>query len=337
MSRPRARRLAFLGFGNVGRATWALLQARRAALRARYGLAFRVTGVATRRGGWWADASGLDPAQPSGTRCADVADWLARARPDLVLESLPLDPLTGQPALDYARAALRAGAHLVSANKGPVVHGYRELSRLAGTAGRRYLFEAAVMDGAPVFSLVRACLPLADLRGVAGVFTSTATVVLEAIEAGHTVHEGIARARALGVAEENPAFDVDGWDSVVKLCALAAVLFDAPIAPGAVERAGIGALAPHAVRAARADGRPYRLVGRLARRGADLVARVAPEQLSRHDPLAVRGTTLVLRYDADVFPGGLTVTSRDPDNTTTAYGMLADLITALGARPAEPR
>ena len=70
-----------------------------------------------------------------------------------------IDPHAGQPALDYLRAALEGGAHAISANKGPVVHGYRELERLALRAGRRYRFESAVMDGAPVFSLVRECLP----------------------------------------------------------------------------------------------------------------------------------------------------------------------------------
>ncbi|HKG92861.1 MAG TPA: hypothetical protein VKA84_13245, partial [Gemmatimonadaceae bacterium] len=147
--------IAFLGYGNVGRALAALLAARRDALRERYGVEYRVAGVATRRGGWIAAPDGLDPAAPAGQRCASVDEWLARARPDVVFETTVLDPHAGQPALDYLRAVLAAGAHAVSANKGPVVHGYAELSRLAAAAGRRYLFESAVADGAPVFSLVR--------------------------------------------------------------------------------------------------------------------------------------------------------------------------------------
>ena len=327
--------LAFLGFGNVGRALARLLGARRDALREQYGIEYRVTGVASRTGGWVANASGLEPFAPAGTRCEHITDWLALARPSVVFESIPLDPGAGQPALAYLRAALEAGAHAVSANKGPVVHGYAELTRLAASVGRRYLFESAVADGAPVFSLVRRCLPLAGLRAVSGVFTSTATVVLEAVEDGLTLADGVARAQRLGVAEADPSYDVDGWDSAVKLCAIANVLLGAALRPADVEREGIRTLDPALVRDARAAGAPYRLVGRVEAgggAGGGATARVVPEQVDTLGPLgAARGTTLVMHYEAAMFPGGLTVTSRDPDLTTTAYGMLADFLEAVGA------
>jgi homoserine dehydrogenase len=189
-----------------------------------------------------------------------------------------------------------------------------------------------VMDGAPVFSLARHSLPLAGLRGVRGVFTSTATVILEAVEGGSSVAEGVAAAQRLGIAEADPGYDVDGWDSAVKLCALAVVLFGVPLRPGDVARVGIGALDPAVVRGALRNGRPYRLVGRLeVHDPGRVVARVAPERLAATDPLApVRGTDLVMCYDADVFPGGLTVRSSAPDLRTTAYGLLADFLAAVG-------
>jgi homoserine dehydrogenase len=324
-------RLAFLGFGTVNHALHALLERRRDALAREHGIEWVVTGVASRRIGWRADARGLDPAHPTGVDHGTVDAWLDAARPDVVLEAIALDPHAGQPALDYLRAALAHGAHAISANKGPVVHGWRDLCARAAAAGRRYRFEAAVMDGAPVFSLARACLPLAGLRGVRGVFTSTATVVLEAVEEGLSVDDGIARAQALGIAEADPSYDVDGWDSAVKLCAVANVLLGGDLRPAAVARGGIRALDPDAVRRARDEGRPYRLVGEVAR-GADgaVHARVAPARCGPDDPLgAVRGTTLVMHYDAEVFPGGLTVASHAPDPTTTAYGMFADLVNVV--------
>jgi homoserine dehydrogenase len=326
----RVLRIAFVGYGSVNRALAALLDRRRTALARDHGITYSVTGVASRSLGWRADAHGIDPARPVGAPCADIHDWLAAARPDAVFEAIALDPNTGQPALDYLRAALQQGAHAISANKGPLVHGYRELSRIAAERDREYRFEAAVMDGAPVFSLVRECLPLAGLCAVRGVFTSTATIVLEAIEYGSSIDEGIARAQQLGIAEADPTYDIDGWDSAVKLCALANVLLDADLRPTDVQREGIRSLSAEAIRQAHAASRPYRLVGEVRRdaRGA-IRARVAPTQCDPHDPLGtVRGATLVMHYEADVFPGGLTVTSHDPDPTTTAYGMLADLVAA---------
>ncbi len=313
------RNVAFLGYGTVARALHELL--------VRHDIDCTISGVASRRIGWWANTDGLDPASPSGTQCRDVHEWLAASNPDVVFEAIALEPQTGQPALDYLRAVLEHGAHAISANKGPVVHGYRDLTALASRVGRQYRFESAVMDGAPVFSLVRECLPLAGLRGVRGVFTSTATIVLESIERGDSLADGIAHAQSLGIAEADPSYDVDGWDSAVKLCAVANVLLGGDLRPADVERVGIRELHEADVRSALMAGLPYRLVGEVARDSAgDVRARVAPVQCERGSMLAVSGTTLVTHLEADVFPGGLTITSHDPDTTTTAYGMLADFI-----------
>ena len=321
-------RIAYLGFGSVGRALHALLERRRDALAREHGIICSVTGVASRRIGWRADAAGLDPSVPTGAACRDVRHWLAESRADVVFEAIALDPHTGQPALDYLRAAIEHGAHAISANKGPLVHGYRELLRLAADRGRQFRFEAAVMDGAPVFSLISECLPLAGLSAVRGVFTSTATVVLEAVEEGLSLDEGIARAQRLGIAEADPSYDVDGWDSAVKLCAVGNVLLGGDLRPGDVVREGIRSLTERAVHQARDKGRPFRLIGEVGRDSAGVIrARVAPRQCSVSDRLGVvRGATLVMHYEAEVFPGGLTVTSHDPDPTTTAFGMLADLV-----------
>lgn len=330
----RTYSVAFLGFGNVARALVRLLDTRREELAARYGVAWRATGVATRTLGWWANADGLrlDAPRADGTRCYDVGDWLLSTRPDVVFESIALDPHTGQPALDHVAAALRAGVHVVSANKGPLVHGYRQLASIAESRGCLYRFEAAVMDGAPAFSLVRRCLPLAGVHTVSGVFTSTATVVLEAVERGLTMEDGIREAQSLGIAEADPSYDVDGWDSAVKLCAIATVILERPIRPVDVRREGLRALDPAAVRAARRDGHVVRLTGRLSREaGGATMACVGPERLATGDRLAVSGTTLVTHYEAEVFPGGLTVTSGSPDLTTTAYGMFTDFLEVIGA------
>lgn len=333
MRTVRTYPVAFLGFGNVASALVRLLDSRRTELATRFGIDYRITGIATRTSGWRADADGLTltaPA-PSGTACYDIGDWLLTARPDVVFETIALDPHTGQPALDYLSEALRAGAHVVSANKGPLVHGYRQLTALAELRARQYRFESAVMDGAPVFSLVRRCLPLARIRAVSGVFTSTATVVLEAVERGASIDDGIREAQALGIAEADPSYDVDGWDSAVKVCAISSVILERALHPSDVERVGLRSLDPDAVRAAHRSGRPFRLVGRVAVDGDAVTARVAPEQVPLGSELAVSGSTLVTHYDADVFPGGLTVTSAAPDLTTTAYGMFADFLEVIGA------
>jgi homoserine dehydrogenase len=325
-------RLALLGYGTVGRALHELLERNRAALAAEHGITFVISGIASRRTGWMANARGLESDLAGGVACGDFNAWLATAAADVVFEAIALEPHTGEPALAYLASALRFGAHAISANKGPVVHGYRALAALAAETGRAYRFESAVMDGAPLFSLVRNCLPLSGLTAVRGVFTSTATVVLEAVERGGTMADGVAHAQALGIAEADPSYDVDGWDSAVKLCAVANVLLRADLRPADVVRTGIGNLTGDEIRAARAEGAAWRLVGNVSRaEDGSVRAHVAPERLTATDVLGlVSGTTLVTHLDAAMFPGGLTITSRDPDPTTTAYGMLADFVSVCG-------
>ena len=172
---------------------------------------------------------------------------------------------------------------------------------------------------------------IVDGLGVSGVFTSTATVVLEAVERGVSIDDGIREAQALGIAESDPTYDVDGWDTVVKLCAISNVILERALRPTDVQRSGIRDLDPTIVRAAHRDGRPYRLVGRISVDHDAVDARVLPEQVPAGSPFAVSGATLVTHYDAPVFPGGLTVTSSAPDLTTTAYGMFADFLECIGA------
>ncbi|HYO99695.1 MAG TPA: hypothetical protein VER76_05855, partial [Pyrinomonadaceae bacterium] len=261
--------LCFLGFGNVGRALVRLLDEKSGEMRERYGIEWRIAGVATRRMGFrLAPPEGFEVesllagetrAPESALQPENVREWLAAARCDVMFETTSLEPLTGQPAVEHVRVALESGAHVVTANKGTIVHGYRELNALAAERGRRFLYEATVAD-MPVFSLFRECLPTARLLGFRGIFNSTTNVILEEIERGGTFAEGVARAQALGVTETDPAYDVDGWDAAVKTCALAAVLMNAPVRLEEIAREGIRGLDAEGVRAARREGRPYKLV-----------------------------------------------------------------------------
>lgn len=334
--------LCFLGFGNVGRALARLLVAKSGELREQYGIEFRITGVASRRLGWLANGEGFEtsallanaPLAEHSSPADNISDWLAATRPDAVFETTSLNPDNGQPAIDYVRAVLQSGAHAITANKGVLVHGYSELAELAQAQGRRFLFEATVLDSAPVFSLFREALPAVKLRGFSGVFSSTTNVIIETMEAGRSFEEGLKTAQELGVTETDPSHDIDGWDSTVKVCALASVLMKKPLQPEDVNREGIRALQPANVQAARAEGRPYKLVARAkltddSKAGGKLVATVRPEQIPAGDPLGnVRGTSLAIHFELDMMPG-LTITSHRPNLQSTAYGLLADFINAV--------
>ncbi|HET9478300.1 MAG TPA: hypothetical protein VFO72_03080 [Pyrinomonadaceae bacterium] len=327
-------RLCFLGFGNVGRALARLLVAKSAELRDNYGIEWEITGVATRRIGWRASDRAIDVvALLAGNYDAltqnSISEWLAVAKPDVVFETTSLNPETGQPAIDYLRASLQAGAHTITANKAPIVYAYDELNEIAVAQGKRFLFESTVLDSAPVFSLFRETLPAVKIRGFSGVFNSTTNIILETMEAGRSFAEGVKTAQELGVAETDPSHDVDGWDSVMKVCAVARVILKTPLMPGAVRCEGIRGLTHAVLQAARAEGKPFKLLAR-ATVNADgsVTASVRPEQIATNDPLGnVRGTSLAIHFELDTIPG-LTIVSHRPNLQSTAYGLLADLVNA---------
>ncbi len=319
--------LAFLGYGNVNRTLVRLLAERADELRTRYGITFRITGIASRRLGWIADPNGLDPNHLPERKSAtlSIRDWLAAAQADVLFEATSLNVENGQPAVDHIRAALEHGAHAITANKGPIVYAYRELRDLAAKQGKKFLFESTVMDGVPIFSFFDA-LPAIPLQGFHGILNSTTNVIISHMEEGLSFDEALKRAQDLGVAETDATHDIDGWDAAVKTAALITVLMDIPVRLDQIARDGIRDLTPQAVRNARRDGWPFKLVCRAKRIGNEVQASVGPEKVRSTEPMArIGGTSSYVYFETNIFPG-LAITEENPGLYATAYGLLADFI-----------
>jgi homoserine dehydrogenase len=333
-----------LGFGNVGQALARLLLRKQTELQHRYNLTFRVNGIATGRHGCAIDPDGIDleralsvmstNGEAISTLAAiplprDSFDFINRCEVDVLFENTPVNYATGQPAVDHLRAALELGMHAITANKGPVVHAYRQLTELAASRGRRFFFESAVMDGAPVFSLFREALPAAQLRAFHGVLNSTTNLILTRMESGESFEQAVAYTQAIGIAETDPSGDIDGWDAAVKVAALATVLMDFPLLPSQVERQGIRGITPQDILRARQEGKRWKLLCSAERTTDGLRARVQPEMVSTHSPFyQIEGTTSLIQFETDVL-GNLTLIETDPGPETTAYGLLADFINAV--------
>lgn len=176
--------------------------------------------------------------------------------------------------------------HVVTANKGPVAHNYAGLRDDALRAGVQFRFESTVMDGAPVFNLVRETMPGVEVLGFAGVLNSTTNIVIEAMEAGRTLEEGVETARRLGIAESDVSYDLDGWDAAAKTAALANVLMGGRVTPLDVDTRGIRRQTPEKLAELKAKGKTVRLVSRTHRGKEGLKMRVRAEVLDAADTLA---------------------------------------------------
>jgi homoserine dehydrogenase len=315
-------RLALIGYGNVGRALAKLLRRERS-------FPFRITGIHTLRHGTAVSARGLPLDPKFGPRAASIEEFLEAANADVAVELTTLNPANGEPAISHIRAAFDRRMHVVTANKGPIAHAYADLRDDALRQGLQLRFEATVMDGTPVFNLVRNNLPGVKVLGFTGALNSTSKLVIETMERGGSWEEGLAHARRLGVTEADASFDLEGWDSAVKTAALANVFMDAHTSPQAVSTRGIARLTPERMQALARQGKTVRLISR-GRQGPDGVRlRVRAEVLDRHEVLAsVPGTSNILLLHTDLM-GTIGTLSLSPGVEQTAYGVFADLVDVL--------
>ena len=332
--------LLLAGYGNVARRFVTLLDETRPALNA-LGIEPVIEGVVTRRHGSVRDEAGLDAITiargltgSDGLESASVSsalEWCARRSSQrdearVLIETTTLDIRSGEPAISHVRAAFATGTHVVTANKGPVAFAYRALADEAAAAGVEFFFEGAVMDGIPIFNLVRETMPAVTIRGFRGVVNSTTNYLLTALERGEPFERALADMQAAGVAEADPSLDVDGWDAAAKAAALANVWLDANTTPIAIPRAGIGPDTAARAQAARAAGRRLKLVARGSGRGRTAAAGVALEEVEPDDPLAILdGQANAL--ELDTWPlGRMVIMQRGGGLEKTAYALLTDLI-----------
>ena len=335
--------LLLVGFGHVGRRFVHLLEESRDAL-AELGIEPRVVGIVTRRHGAVFESAGLDASRAArivtdgGTigsaPTPSALELIARWRPDvaaarLLVETTPLDVRSGEPAVSHIRAAFAAGIDVVTANKGPIACAWRELADDAARTGRQLRFEGAVMDGIPIFNLVRETLPAATISGFRGVVNSTTNYLIDAMERGEPFDSALARMQAAGVAEADASLDVDGWDAAAKVAAMANVWFDARITPADVIRESVSAATGERARAARAAGRRLKVVAQARRSGGATRAAVRLEELPADDPLAILdGQANALEIDS--WPlGRIVITQRDGGMEKTAYALLSDLVSVV--------
>jgi homoserine dehydrogenase len=299
----------------------------------------RVTGIATARHGCRIAAEGLPLGRclrvvrerrslagvGAGQDAPSAAELIRKVPADVLIELTPLDPRAGEPAVSHVRAALRRRLHVVTANKGPVAFALRPLQRLSKRQGVELRFEGAVMDGTPVFNLVRRCLPAVTILGFRGVLNSTTTRILSRVEEGATPAAALREAQAAGVTEADPSHDLEGWDAAVKGCALANALMGASLSPRRVRRTGIGAFTPAQVRAAARAGRRVRLVVRGSRGEDGVRVEVAPEALGAGDLLVSAGSDGVLVLETDLM-GEIGIWEGAGGVDQTAYALLSDLL-----------
>jgi homoserine dehydrogenase len=336
-------KLALLGFGNVGQAFARLLLEKRSELQNRYGVDYLVTGIASARHGKAIDPRGINLFEALKLAEEKISlngiskipllenslDFIRCCNATILFENTPVNYSTGQPAVDHLRMSLEMNMHIITANKGPIVYAYRELTNLAKIKEKKFFFESTVMDGAPIFSLFRSALPAAHVQSFRGILNSTTNMILTKMEEGVNFEQAVAYAQKIGIAETDPSGDVDGWDAAIKVAALVTVLMERPLLPHEVERIGIREITSDDISRAKKLGKRWKLVCSAELENGKLNAQVIPKTVSPDSPLYnVSGTSSVVQFETDVL-GLLTIIEQDPGPSTTAYGLFADFLNTV--------
>ena len=336
--------IALIGFGNVARSLARLLVRKQDLLKSKYDVTFSFTGISTGRHGYAVNQSGLDIQKAldlveSGKDISELSVFpvndsisvINNSAANVMFENSPVNTQTGQPAVDHIRTALNLGMHAITANKGPVVHGYRELTALAESKGKTFRHESAVLGGAPVFSVMREAFPLADLESFKGIFNATTNVILSRMESGETYEQALAYAQKIGLAETDPTNDVDGWDAAIKVASLVTVLWDTPMTPQQVNPTGIRGITSEMIANAKKEGKRYKLVCSAERTDGKIVASVSPQLVDASSSLyGMMNSSTGITFRTDVIIDYSIVLSEKPGMTggpvETAYGLFADFV-----------
>jgi homoserine dehydrogenase len=284
-----------------------------------------VTAVVTGNHGWVRDDKGLQlsallssgplPGQSASPAIGSLAA-------DVLVEVTTLNPRTGEPAISTMREALAAGMDVITANKGPIAYGFRELEALAQAHGRQLRFEAAVADNLPVFNLMRYALPTAKVGLARGILNSTTNYLLSQAARGIPWQEALAEAQRLGIAERDPSNDLEGWDAALKATIVANVVMGLDVKVDEVVREPVTEEVAARAREAASRGMRIRPLAAIGPFGT----RWAPVEVGPDDPFfAVDGFSMAIELDTDV-AGRLAIALHQPHVEQTAFGLLADLI-----------
>lgn len=312
-------RIALAGLGTVGGGVVKLLDQNRDLIARRAGRSIEVVAVSARdrhrnrgfdltRFGWEDDAAAL----------------AGRDDVDVIVE---LIGGADGPALTLARNALAAGKGVVTANKAMLAYHGHELAAAAEAARAPLKFEAAVAGGIPVIKGLREGAAANVLNRVSGILNGTCNFILSKMEAeGRDFAEVLAEAQALGFAEADPSFDIDGIDAAHKLAILAALAFGHRPAFDQVQVTGIRHLLAADIAEAAALGFRIRLLGIAEDGPGGLFQRVHPHLVPLDHPLAhVTGATNAVVADGD-FVGRLLFQGPGAGEGPTASAVVADLI-----------
>lgn len=328
----REVKLSLFGFGNVGRAVARVLLEKGVLFREKFEMEFKVVSIADTTGVVWLP-EGVDLMEAllikenfgklsAWTNDYEVYNFTPGEAVREIDSDIVIDVTNDKNAHVWHLAALKDGKSVVTSNKPPLAFHYAELMREAERRGLPYLFEATVMAGTPIITILRDGLKGDTVEEIKAVLNATTTFILSRMEAGLDFEGALREAQTLGIAERDPSGDILGIDAGYKATILHCLAFY-PLTFDRVRRRGIAEVTPEDLRRAQRRGNTLRLVAEV-KEGA---VTVEPREVPRKSPLAVESNENAAIIRTDLL-GELVIKGAGAGLKETASGVVSDLITA---------
>lgn len=333
-------KLLFIGFGNVGRKIAEIFSVEKEKYPKLKEYDPKIIGMFTKNHGAVVNESGIN--LPEALSNYNYGSLNPESKEENIssleaVKNLDYDVLVelstlsikdmGEPAVSHVREALMRGRHVVTANKGPAAFAHKELTELASKNNKKFLFESAVMDGAPVFSMARCSMKGCRVTGFSGILNSTTNFILSQLECGRSFDDALKIAQEEGFAEADPSNDIEGWDAAAKVAVLSNELMGAGITPFDVYREGVAGVTLEKTKEVKKSGKRLKLVCGANYDDGKLVPYVRLQELPWDHPFAkVDLSGSILRVETDLMNPVLIIQD-DPDIYDTAYGVINDLLT----------
>lgn len=311
-------KIGMVGLGTVGAGVWQILQKHKSLISERVGIPLEITQVVVR-----SKRKARSVNIPSGKLLTDVKNLLADPEVSVILE------LTGDVRLSrrLALQSFAAGKHFVTANKALIAEHGAELFASARAHQVDICFEAAVGGGIPILRALREGFVGNEICSMEGILNGTCNYILsEMATHGQDFASVLKQAQALGYAEANPRFDVDGIDAAHKLAILVAIAYGKFVSLKDIYVEGIRRITPLDLEFARRFGYEIKLLGIAKKVGGEIQARVHPTMLSKESMLAaVQGVFNSVLIEGD-FVGPQLLYGQGAGAAPTASAVVGDLV-----------
>jgi homoserine dehydrogenase len=331
--------IGITGMGNVGRRLLELIARKRKVAANRFAIDLIVSGICD-SSGTLVKPDGIDIAEalavkekkkgictlPSGFAGMKCAEFMEKVKADILVELTPTNLKDGEPGVSAIRSALTKSMHVVSANKGPLVLAFSELTDYANTKKVRLLYSATVTGGLPTLNVGMRDLCVAEIQRVEGVLNGTTNYILTKMAEGQPYMDALKKAQEIGMAETDPSLDVDGWDAACKLVIIANSVLGRPTTLKDITVKGISDITAEQLKKAAAENQVIKLVALAEKKNNDYQLSVAPRSLPQSHRLSTLNSGMMgVIYQTDI-NGDIFLCIDESDPIPTAAAVLRDIV-----------